>query len=143
MAICNFVGAERALCNKLFNDMSDRLRNRIDLFICEEAINIFEGNKHQFITFERWCDKLSLEITSLVKSKSPKGWISKHTVEVQIELICYLDDIFGFSPDESYYLVRNFFMEKLYILFEASAKDSRNLFYKSVNKTFAKLPNNF
>lgn len=118
-----------------FPDMTDKIRNRIDLFICEEAILLFEKNK-TFRTFTHWCDKLSHEITSMSNPNLTKGWVSKSTTDIQVDLILKLDEIFGFNSDDSYYLVRDFFINKAYLTFESVAIDSHKLFYKSIDKAF-------
>lgn len=119
----------------MFEQMDDKMRNRIDMFICEEALTIFQ-KKSNFRTFAHWGNKLQLEISSLINSKDRSAWVSKDTIEIQAEIIDRIMDIFGFNADEGYYLVRYFFMNKLYIDFEDVAKDSCKLFYKSVDKTF-------
>jgi hypothetical protein len=118
-----------------FSQMDDKIRNRIDLFICEEAIKLF-GTKSKFKTFSHWANKLQLEISSNSNPKIESGWISKESIEIQVELIERITDIFGFNADEGYYLVQYFFINKLYLEFEAVAKQSCNMFYKSIDKTF-------
>jgi len=120
-----------------FNNMSDSMRNKFDLFICEEAIKLFEKNK-KFKSFINWADKIRLEIYSSINSGVNKGWISNETTQVQTDLIIFLTDMFGFNDDEAYYLITSFFLEKSYVDFEAVAKANEAIFYKSIDKIFNK-----
>jgi hypothetical protein len=119
----------------MFNQMNNRMRNRIDLFICEEAIKIFR-KKGKFRTFTHWCDKLRLEINTLASVNNKSVWASKDTINIQAELIEKIIDIFGFNIDEAYYLISHFFYDKSYVEFEEVAKISIDLFYNSVEKVF-------
>lgn len=114
--------------------MNDRLRNKIDLLICEEAIGLFEKN-NRYQTFANWCNKLRLEINSYTNSKSKQGWVSKETVDLQAQLIEYIMNAFGFNVDEGYHFVKAFFINKQYLHFESVAKETKLLFDSPLNKS--------
>lgn len=106
-----------------FSGFNDQLRNKIDLFLCQEALKLFEDSEYQ--TFRNWCNHLKSEILQIVTSKGI--WVSKQTLNTQVELIQRLIDIFGFNADEGYYLVRFFFEKELFIEFEDIAIESNKL----------------
>ena len=122
---------------KFFNGMSDTARNRIDLFICEEALKIF-SNHTEYRTFSLWCDNLNGEVGKLINSSVHNKWAPSQMIEVQVQLIEAIMEIFGFDIDEAYYVVKYFITKKLYLEFEEVAKESFKIFYAPTDTTFKK-----
>lgn len=86
--------------------MDERLKNMVFINICESCYVHYTKN-NTLSNFQIWCNYHKNYICGNISGKN----IPKEIINLEFEIIKYLDEIYGFSDDEALTLIYEFFKE--------------------------------
>ena len=101
----------------------DKLRNHVDILICEQVHIIFKRTHYQ--TFRTFCSNITKELNGTN--------VSLHTTSIITAVSSKIKLIFGFSDDESYIYILKFFLDERYTGLEKIVFRIKELFKNSYN----------
>lgn len=114
--------------------INNKLLMHVNMAICDEAYVMYKI-RGDYASFGNWCKQIKTEIT-ILNGPDQKSWVNRKWIDIQVELVEYTMDVFGFSVEESYALVFHFFMGEIWFEYETISSDMYRLFHKRVQQVF-------
>lgn len=96
--------------------MKEHHKNMIFINICEACLLFYRKNKTMG-SFDSWCHYHANYIVNDIMA----GLIPKIVIKLQFEICDYLDEIYGFSDDETFPLIYEFFKNERWVDIEEIA----------------------
>lgn len=90
--------------------MEERLKNVVFISICEACLLYYRKNK-LMSSFHSWCYYHSNYIINDITGSQ----IPRDIIKLEFYILDYLNEIFGFSDDDAFPLIYEFFKEKKWI----------------------------
>jgi hypothetical protein len=102
------------------------------MLICEEAYKLFNASRFQI--FNRYCEYIRNYIVA-DGNDSPQ-----EAINIQVNLIIVIRDIYGFTDDDCLGYVREFFIKKVYEKFGEIVRLQFKYFEKPMDNLSSHLP---